>query len=188
MKAHSPVNQELPARMEVVISIITFGLSATILLFLIRWGGNDDTHMANSQSVSASATNMILTHEAAPPVTFQKIHIPKPKPALSKDSNSADYEIFVANRIHELQNLAMTGDPNSLTMITSELDNRDPRIWKAALSATIQFGSQDAIPALQDAYAHTDDPQEKIGIQKAIAFLRLPSMSEIATNMNDESN
>jgi hypothetical protein len=186
MKAHSPVNQELPARIEVVISIITFGLSATILLFLIRWGGNDDTHTANSQPVSASATNMILRHDATPPIIFQKTHIPKP--ALSKDSSSADYEIFVANRIDELQNLAMTRDPNSLTMITSELDNRDPRIWKAALSATIQFGNRDAIPALQDAYTRTDDPQEKVGIQKAIVFLQLPSMFETATNMNAESN
>lgn len=96
------------------------------------------------------------------------------------DSANADYEVYVVNRTTELENLGMTDDPNSLAEIESEFDNRDPRIQEAAVAAAVQFGSRDAIPALQDAYRHFDDPEQKINIQKAIDFLELPPLGETA--------
>jgi len=100
--------------------------------------------------------------------------------AASDASNNQDEEDYVDQRVSELHDLAMTDDPDSLATITLELDSREPQIRQAALAATIQFGSRDAIPALQNTLQHTGDPQEKINLQKAIDFLALPSMSEIA--------
>jgi len=66
--------------------------------------------------------------------------------------------------------VAMTDDRANLDIILSELNNRDPEIRKAALEATIQFGSRDAIPKMADAASQTDDPSEKAAIADAIEF------------------
>lgn len=95
-------------------------------------------------------------------------------------SDSADYDHYAANRIAELEDLAMTGDTNSLLEIESELDSRDPQIQEAAVKAAIQFGSRDAIPALEAAYQRLDNPAQKINLQFAIDFLSLPTVSEMA--------
>lgn len=92
----------------------------------------------------------------------------------------AEYEDYVNRRTAELEDLGMAGDASALLTIESELDSRDPRIQKAAVSAAIQFGSRNAVPALQEAYGHTDDPAQKLNLRKAIEFLELPSESESA--------
>jgi len=93
---------------------------------------------------------------------------------------AANYEDYVNRRIAKLEDLGMTGDAGALVTIESELDSRDPRIQAAAVSAIIQFGSRAAIPALREAYGHTDDPAQKLRVQQAIEFLALPSESETA--------
>lgn len=92
-----------------------------------------------------------------------------------------------ASRIDALENLDM-GDSNSLTTITSGLNDSDSEVRKAAVEAAIQWGSRDVIPALQDAIARTDDPAEKVSIQKAIDFIKLPSVSEAAQNPAADSS
>lgn len=98
-------------------------------------------------------------------------------------SPASSYEDYVNQRTAELEDLGMTGDTNALITIESELEDRDPRIQAAAVSAAIQFGSRAAIPALQEAYGHTDDPAQKLRLQQAVEFLELPTESEI-TNAN----
>ncbi len=99
---------------------------------------------------------------------------PAPK-AASEDAHKA----YVEQRSSQLMDLAMNDDRASLDTILSELGNRDPEIRKAALEATIQFGSRDAIPKLTDAVSQTDDPNEKAALTDAIDFLKLPSLTEI---------
>jgi len=94
------------------------------------------------------------------------------------NSANAANEMDVAGRIAELARLGMTDDPNSLLMIESDFDSREPRIQEAAVAAAVQFGSRDAIPALQSASLQFDDPGQKLNIQKAIGLLELPSMGE----------
>jgi hypothetical protein len=98
----------------------------------------------------------------------------------SPADNSADAanEMDVAARIAELERLGMTDESNSLLMIESDFDSREPRIQEAAVAAAVQFGSRDAIPALQYVYLQFDDPEQKLNIQKAIGLLELPSMGE----------
>jgi hypothetical protein len=97
------------------------------------------------------------------------------------DSTADANEDYVNARIDELQKLGMTDNPESLVMILSELTNHDPRIRNAAVAAAVQFGSRDAIPALQDAISRTENLQEKVDLQNSIDFLKLPSILEART-------
>jgi HEAT repeat protein len=106
-----------------------------------------------------------------------------PAPDAATDLSASDHENYVFTRRGELTQMGMSDDPSDLKTILSELNNKDPEVRQAALSATIQFGSQDAIPALQNEMAWTDDPQEKVDLQKAIKYLQLPTFQEFKTRL-----
>lgn len=95
-----------------------------------------------------------------------------------------DHDTYVLKTRGELSELGMQNDPESLKKILSELENPEPEIRKAALTATLDFGSKDAIPTLQNELNWATDPQEKVDIQKAIDFLELPTLSNDATAQN----
>jgi hypothetical protein len=84
----------------------------------------------------------------------------------------------INDRITDLNTLAMNDDADSLKLILEALTDADPLIRAAALEATIQFNSPAAIPALQEAMAKVELPQEKVDFQAAIDFLKLPSFSK----------
>jgi HEAT repeat protein len=88
------------------------------------------------------------------------------------------HDDYVLQRKAQLTELGMSSDPADLKTILSELENPEPEIRQTALSATIQFGSQDAIPVLQNEMAYATDPQEKVDLKKAIDFLQLPRLGE----------
>ena len=97
------------------------------------------------------------------------------------ERNEIDNDRAVYARIDELLDLAMTDRPGVLMTILSELNNPEVRIRKAAIEASVQFGSRDAIPALREALATADDPVEKAEITRAVDFLELPSQSEMGS-------
>ena len=82
------------------------------------------------------------------------------------------------NRIAELAALATNNDLDSLNLILVSLNDPDSQIRAAALEATIQFRSPAAIPSLQDALALAELPQEKVNLQGAIDFLKLPALAQ----------
>jgi hypothetical protein len=96
----------------------------------------------------------------------------------------AKREAHVARRVAELQDLGMEDDPESLKAILSELANPEPEIRQAAVDASVQFGSRDAIPRLLDAAARTDDPEEKSAILEAVEFLKMPTLAEAMAQTN----
>ena len=106
-----------------------------------------------------------------------------PAPDAAADLSASDHADYALTRRGELTQMGMSDDPSDLKTILSELNNKDPDIRQAALSATIQFGSKDAIPALQNEIAWTEDPQEKVDLQKAIKYLQLPSFQEFKTSL-----
>ena len=97
-------------------------------------------------------------------------------------SPEAKHAAYVHSRVIELQDLGMDSDPDSLETILSELGNRDPDIRAAAVAATVQFGSRDAIPRLEDAELQAADPHEKADIADAIEFLNLPTLAEAVSD------
>ena len=174
-------------RAKVVIPLILAGLVAVFLPFA---GRLNYSGAGNPPAPSALATNASVS-SAGTAGQWGSGHSPASPAKIQPDSravtvvgagepSAAIYEDYVNQRTVELEDLGMTGDSNSLITIESELDSRDPRIQAAAVSAAIQFGSRDAIPALRDAYGHTDDPAQKLNLQKAIDFLELPTESETA--------
>jgi hypothetical protein len=95
--------------------------------------------------------------------------------AHSEKPAEMDHDTYVLKRRAELSELGMQNDPQSLKTILSEMENPEPEIRQAALTAAIDYGSKDAIPALQNELNWTTDAQEKVEIQKAIDFLQLPA-------------
>jgi hypothetical protein len=167
-------------RAKVAIPLLVIGILALLLPFIFRPknpaadGQRPQVFLAVSQSTPKQS---FTSYVGIPP---GQMVVPPEKKVLesnmaANDSTDEDYE---DQRIAELEDLGMTDDPGSLVTIESEFDNRDPRIQKAAVAAAVQFGSRDAIPGLEDAYTHFDDPEQKINIKKAIDFLKLPSISE----------
>jgi HEAT repeat protein len=58
------------------------------------------------------------------------------------------------------------------------LSDANPDIREAALESTVQFGSPDAIPTLFSVLTKTERAEEKIAIQEAIEFLKLPPLAQ----------
>jgi len=126
------------------------------------------------------------TDDSAPPAGLPAIlkrvakdHSQDGLPARSNPNPSGlSHDDYVLQRKAELTELGMNNDPESLKTILSELENPETEIRQTALSATIQFGSRDAIPVLQNEMNWATDPQEKVDIKKAIDFLQLPRLGE----------
>lgn len=86
---------------------------------------------------------------------------------------------IIAERMAELQALAMNEDASSLNEIMSELTHPEPQLRQAALEAVIQFGSQSAIPRLRELAEQSEDATEKADLLAAIEFLNLPSLMDL---------
>ncbi len=109
----------------------------------------------------------------------------EPKHEQTEGPGEARQRGYVERRVAELMELSFRDDPVSIDTILSELTNRDPRIRKAALDATLQARSRDAIPRLMEAAEQTDDPHEKAAIADAIEFLKLPTLGEVMEQMGE---
>jgi hypothetical protein len=92
---------------------------------------------------------------------------------------ASNHTEYVLERKTQLMDLTTSDDPGALKTILSELNNPDPDIRKTALASAVDVGNPDAVPALQNQLAWSQDPQEKVDIQKAIDFLQLPSADQV---------
>ncbi len=99
----------------------------------------------------------------------------RPAPPKSPSVSPED----TARKMAELQDLGMDDDAASLHKILRELTNGVSEVRRAAVDATLQFGSRDAIPALKAAAANTTNATERATFQEAIEFLKLPSLTEL---------
>lgn len=73
----------------------------------------------------------------------------------------------------------MRDDRESLEAILRDLEHADRRLREAALEATIQFASRDAVPRLREIAAATADASERKALLEAADYLELPSFTEI---------
>ena len=81
-----------------------------------------------------------------------------------------------ADEIDRLQDWSMNDDAESLNHIVADLTSPDKEIREAAIEATKQFGSADAIPSLKAAADSTENIEDKTAYLEAANFLSLPSM------------
>jgi hypothetical protein len=119
-----------------------------------------------------------------PPISLPpavKTNVPVPAVVVTV-TNSPD---VTAEKVLELQALAMNDDAASLNSILAELANPDPQIRAAAREAAVQFGDAGAATALRAAVEKTDEDAEKIALLEAARFLELPSLrSTTSTNLH----
>jgi hypothetical protein len=169
-------------RAKLVILLLIGGFLVIIALLFLP-GRSDTKPAAGANKGSGVADNP--TNPEAPTLAQASLPDAKPKQVSTNDSGDpsemspeAQHEAFVDARVAELADLSSNDDPASLNTILSELTDRDPRIRQAAVGAAEQFGSQDAIPKLEDALLQTDDPDEKSSLKFAIEFLKSPRVGE----------
>ncbi len=161
-------------RPAIVIKVILVGCFLLGMLVFARKQG------AKKNVVSTSTqANFEQTEIAAQTKQALKSQTRPQLPEGDQQPSESQHRMYVDSRVNELMDLGMMDDPDSLATILSELTNRDPEIRKAALDASIQFGSRDAIPKLMEAVSQTDDPKEKAEIVDAIELLKLPSATEV---------
>jgi len=167
--------------------LFTILLTGCLLLVLLLFAWKERGSATNSVQTGSETVSTRSTSIAAPKTTTKNRSLPgsatqtedSASQAADAGTSPAQHQAYIDSRVEELMDLVMNDDPNSLDTILSELTNRDPEIRKAALEASIQFGSRDAIPKLIDAASQTDDPKEKAAIVEAIEFLKLPSLTEV---------
>jgi HEAT repeats len=106
-----------------------------------------------------------------------------PPPSVSPDSTDApETQEWVDSRVHELSDLAWFDDAESLKKILAELSNPNPEIRTAALAATREFGSREAVPYLQAIAEKSTNSAEKNSLAELIEFLNLPTVVEQLDN------
>ena len=176
-------------RIGVAIPVILAGVFTLLLPFFFRPRMATVRPAGSSMTADrpASAPARVASPDA-PPATPQRVPDSAAESAMAA-SPTNDYADYETARIAELNNLAMTDDPGALATIESEFDNRNPKIQEAAVAAAVQFGSRDALPALEAVYGLLDDPEQKHQVQEAIDFLKLPTPAEAAagTATNSEA-
>jgi hypothetical protein len=174
-------------RPKIIIVVLLAGLAGCVGIFFLK-------HMvAPTQSVpiTVSTQSVVpvvpptspITSNAAPvmPVaTFADAPVVKTISHAAANTNALteEHDAYVQAEIDKLTELQANDDADSLHAILGDLTNSDKEIRAAAVESTIQFGSRDAIPVLQDQAAHTDDPNEKKDLLDAADFLALPTASE----------
>jgi len=135
-------------------------------------------HLGNTATpppVTESATPAPVANVAPPPA-------PAPvaaTPVVTNAPTPEQHQAAIEAEADRLQQWSMNDDPASLSNILADLTNPEKEIREAAIEATKQFGSTNAIPALKATASNTDDPEEKIALLDAADFLSLPSITSI---------
>lgn len=101
-------------------------------------------------------------------------------PPAAKNSGTNDaHTAYVKEHLATLSKLQSNDDAESLQTILSDLTNSEKTVRLAAIQATVQFGSRDAIPVLNNVAARTGDTAEKAKLLDAAEYLALPTLTEI---------
>jgi hypothetical protein len=124
-------------------------------------------------------------------VTERKSHRPAPRPDSSAanlpapadpphTAGSPAHQEWIDARIAELDELAWQEDSASLQKILTEIRSPESAIRAAAIAATREFGSRDAVPYLRAIADETRDPAESKVLTELIEYLDLPTIVEQA--------
>lgn len=174
-------------RARIIIPVLALGLLLAAAAWLLR-PGRADLAVGENATVGGASHPTLADRPGTLPDSPKPVVTKAPAPAFHPlvDTNTPGMESptqreqdYVEQRVAELMDLGMDDQPASLQTILGELNNREPEIRQAAVQASMQFGSRDAIPRLRDAMDQTDDLKEKMAIQEAIEFLQTPSALEV---------
>ena len=140
------------------------------------------------QPVSQPQPPSVVETTALPPPTAKsapatapdsaKFPMPQPVAAVVPSMTPEEKQSYIEAETSRLQDLSAQDDPASLSAIVNDLTNSEKEVRLAAIEATKQFGSKDAIPVLQADVASAADTDEKIALLEAADFLALPTLTD----------
>ena len=126
--------------------------------------------------VPVTASNTVTS------VAPRPVFIP-PAPTVTNTLTPEQRQTAIDAETDRLQQWSMNDDPASLSNILADLTNSEKEIREAAIEATKQFGSSDAIPTLKQVAAETSDTGEQISLLEAADFLSLPGISDSSVQL-----
>jgi hypothetical protein len=176
-------------RPRIVIAILAVALCTLIGLSMLRTSRNKAGNSNRESLIESptsqyggqnSASSTLASGTVQPPGSTNESIKQETTPLSNSVATSASRqglgrEDYIEQRVGELMDLGMSDDAQALKTILSEVTNPEAEIRKAAIEASKQFGSTNAIPALQEAIANTDSIEDKQDLREAIEFLKLPS-------------
>ena len=173
-------------RPKIVIAVLLVGIAGIVAIFLLKHAATPaqpaqtPPETASQSAAPPAAPAAGNPAPAKPVVTFANAPVEKTisRPAADTNALAEAHEDMVQAEVDKLTELQANDDAASLHAILADLTNSDKEIRAAAVESTIQFGSRDAIPVLQDLAARTTDPGEKKNLLDAADFLALPTVSE----------
>jgi hypothetical protein len=159
-----------------------------VLAAVLGWpasrGPGESAPPADSRRAAPAAAPRVADPRSVPPPAAGL-----PRPQLSPYADgSNEHEAWVDAKADELVKLSWGDDRDSLKRILAELENPEQEIRKAALQATANFGSRDAIPYLESLVATTADAEEKIALIQTAEQLKMPTASEYFAQKKAASN
>jgi hypothetical protein len=105
--------------------------------------------------------------------------VPPPAPAPVVTLTPEQRQAALDAEIQRLFQAGMSDSPDDLATIIADLSSPEKEIREAATQAAKQFGSTNAIPALQAAAATATNPKEQAELLDAADFIALPALSSL---------
>ena len=158
-------------RPKVVFALIVLALAFIVAALLLK------PRKENPPIAVAPAATSEVVNASPPPLPAT----PPPKPLTDEERQDA-----IAAEVSRLQDWSMNDDPASLSNILADLTSPEKDIREAAIEATKQFGSTNAIPVLKSAAVNSTDTDEQIEMLEAANFLALPPLRDMQSSLTPE--
>jgi hypothetical protein len=169
-------------RPKFVLALILFAVLVLAAAFYFK----QPVSQPQPPSVVETTTLPPSAAKSAPATAPDSANFPSPQPipasvpmaAVVPPMTSEEKQSYIEAETSRLQDLSTQDDPASLSAIVNDLTNSEKEVRLAAIEATKQFGSKDAIPVLQADVASAADTDEKIALLEAADFLALPTLTD----------
>jgi hypothetical protein len=166
-------------RPRVVLGILAAGCALVLGLVVSKMTMPKPTASAPAPAPAAPPAPVTV-----PPPAPVAVAPPVPLVATNQNTNATamtaeQHDEYVQKRANELLGIAMYNDYAKHQEIIREMTNSDPDIRKAAVAAVVQTSDRQLIPEIQQIADSTDDPDYKDALEKAIAFMKLPTLTEM---------
>jgi len=159
-------------RPKIAFFILFIAAAALGAVFLFKKQSRD----AHPDVVAVPDVTNPVPYPAPVPVT------PAPLPAPKKIPTAEELHASIAQETERLAQWSMNEDAQSLSNILGDLTSPVKEIRSAAIEATKQFGSTNAVPVLRAMAVNTDDHEEAMELLEAADFLELPDYTFPTTN------
>lgn len=159
----------------VVVCVLVLLASAAIVLFKSRPNSDGSHRVPSPQAVSVVT---LAQTEAISTVSIMQVARPV-MPDLTQEQVDAEKE--------RLYQWSMSDNASALSNILADITSPNREIRDAAIDATREFHSTNAIPYLKAAAANTDDTAEQIALLQAAEFLSVPAMDHEAAPVTPEA-